>query len=167
MAGAVACLPLPPTLLTPLYPSCPPGSPTGKVAVRHSGPRPCWRGCSASSSHDLGQEGAAQAYYLAGFQLAAEADPHGHAAWMTRDLAASALARAAGRADGATKALLDVTHARILAALLGERPAAARALLAAEDSLSRDSRPQADCSLLAAGVGHVRLLHGKSADRDG
>lgn len=114
--------------------------------------------------HDLGQEGAAQAYYLAGFQLAAEADPHGHAAWMTRalahqalaagqrrlarDLAASALARAAGRADGATEALLHVTYARTLAAL-GDRPAAARELLAAEDSLSRNSRPQAGYSLLA------------------
>jgi hypothetical protein len=69
--------------------------------------------------HDLGQEGAAQAYYRAGFQLAAEADPHGHAAWMTRalahqalaaghrrqarDLAASALARAVGYADGQRK----------------------------------------------------------------
>lgn len=114
--------------------------------------------------HDLGQEGTAQAYYRAGFQLAAEADPHGHAAWMTRalahqalaaghrrqarDLAASALARARGHADGATEALLHVTHARTLAAL-GEGPAAARALLAAEDALVRDDRPQAGYSLLA------------------
>jgi tetratricopeptide (TPR) repeat protein len=114
--------------------------------------------------HDLGQEGAAQAYYRTGFQLAAEADPHGHAAWMTRalahqalaagrrrqarDLAAAALARADGHADGATQALLHVTHARALAAL-GERQAAARALLAAEDALTRDTRPQAGYSLLA------------------
>ena len=42
--------------------------------------------------HDLDQEGAAQAYYRTGFQLAAEADPHGHAAWMTRALAHQALA---------------------------------------------------------------------------
>lgn len=30
--------------------------------------------------HDLGQEGAAQRYYQVGYQLACEADPHGHAA---------------------------------------------------------------------------------------
>jgi tetratricopeptide (TPR) repeat protein len=114
--------------------------------------------------HDLGQEGAAQAYYRTGFQLAAESDPHGHAAWMTRalahqalaaghrrqarDLAAAALTRAVGHADGATEALLHVTRARVLAAL-DERQAAARALLAAEDALTRDTRPQADYSLLA------------------
>ena len=114
--------------------------------------------------HDLGQEGAAQAYYRTGFQLAAESDQHGHAAWMTRalahqalaaghrrqarDLAAAALARADGHADGATQALLHVTHARALAAL-GERQAAARSLLAAEDALTRDARPQAGYSLLA------------------
>ena len=112
--------------------------------------------------HDLGQEGAAQAYYRTGFQLATESDPHGHAAWMTRalahqalaaghrrqarDLAAAALARADGHADGATQALLHVTHARALAAL-GERQAAARALLAAEDALTRDAgrRPATRC----------------------
>jgi hypothetical protein len=114
--------------------------------------------------HDLGQEGAAQAYYQAGFQLAAEADPHGHAAWMTRalahqalaaghhrqarDLAAAALARAVGHEDGATEALLLVTHARALASLR-EGPAAAQALLAAEDALARGDRPQAGYSLLA------------------
>jgi hypothetical protein len=114
--------------------------------------------------HDLSQEGAAQAYYRTGFQLAAEADPHGHAAWMTRalthqalaagnryqalDLAEAALARAVGHADGATESLLHVTHARTLAAF-GEGHAAARALLAAEDALTRDGRPQAGYSLLA------------------
>lgn len=114
--------------------------------------------------HDLSQEGAAQAYYRTGFQLAVEADPHGHAAWMTRalahqalaaghrrqalDLATAALIRAKGHADGSTEALLHVTHARALA-VLGERPAAARALLAAEDALARDDQPQADYSLLA------------------
>jgi len=114
--------------------------------------------------HDLGQEGAAQAYYRTGFQLAAEADPYGQAAWMTRalahqaltaghrrqarDLAITALARAAGHADGATESLLLVTHARTLAAL-GERPAAARALIAAEDALARSDEPQASYSLLA------------------
>ena len=114
--------------------------------------------------HDLGQEGAAQAYYRTGFQLAAEADPHGHAAWMTRalahqalaaghrrqarDLAEASLSRAAGHADQSTRALLHVTHARALAAL-GERTAAARALLSAEDALAQDGQPQAAYSLLA------------------
>jgi tetratricopeptide (TPR) repeat protein len=114
--------------------------------------------------HDLGHEGAAQAYYRAGFQLAVEADPHGHAAWMTRalahqalaaghrrqarDLAETALARAAGHADRATMALLHVTRARILAAL-DEGPAAARELLTAEDNLARSDRPQDGYSLLA------------------
>ncbi len=114
--------------------------------------------------HDLGQEGAAQAYYRTGFQFAAEADPHGHAAWMTRalahqalaagyrrqarDLATAALARAAGYTDGATLALLHVTNARALAAL-GEAPAAARALLAAEEALAQGDKPQAGYSLLA------------------
>ncbi len=41
--------------------------------------------------HDLGQEGAAQRYYQVGYQLACEADPHGHAAWMMRALAHQAL----------------------------------------------------------------------------
>lgn len=41
--------------------------------------------------HDLGQEGAAQRYYQVGYQLACEADPHGHVAWMMRALAHQAL----------------------------------------------------------------------------
>ena len=114
--------------------------------------------------HDLSQEGAAQAYYRAGFQLAAEADPHGHTAWMTRalahqalaaghrrqarDLAEAALALAVGHADGATESLLHVTRARTLAAL-GDNAGAARALLAAEDALAREDGPQAGYSLLA------------------
>ncbi|MGH3939641.1 MAG: hypothetical protein ACRDTG_13625 [Pseudonocardiaceae bacterium] len=92
--------------------------------------------------HDLGQEGGAQRYYLLGFQLAVEADPHAHAAWMMRavahqalslkqrrhclDLVQGALERAEGYADGATEALLHITHARAYAAL-GEKPQAARA----------------------------------------
>jgi tetratricopeptide (TPR) repeat protein len=124
--------------------------------------------------HDLGQEAAAQAYYRTGFQLAVEADPHGHAAWMTRalahqalaagqrrqarDLAAAALARADGHADGATQALLHVTHARVLAAI-GERQSAARALLAAEDALTRDTRPEAGYSLLAGPVTGTLASH--------
>ena len=113
--------------------------------------------------HDLGQEGAAQRYYLLGFQLAAEADPHAHAAWMIRavahqalslkqprhslDLVQGALERAAGHMDSATEALLHITHARAHAAL-GEKPRAARALLAAEDALGRDREPQPTYSLL-------------------
>jgi hypothetical protein len=123
--------------------------------------------------HDLGQEGAAQAYYRAGFQLAAEADPHGHAAWMTRALAhqalaaghrrqardlAAALARAAGHTDGATEALLHVTQARTLAPL-GEGPAAARALLAAENALARGDRPPVGYSLLAGPVSGTFASH--------
>ncbi|MBT2393697.1 tetratricopeptide repeat protein [Streptomyces sp. ISL-1] len=107
--------------------------------------------------HDLGQEGAAQRYYQVGYQLACEADPHGHAAWMMRalahqalslkqphhcvDLAEAALAGGLGHIDGQTEALLHITHARAYAAT-GEKPAAARALLAAEDALLRDDGPQ-------------------------
>ncbi|WP_329273697.1 tetratricopeptide repeat protein [Streptomyces sp. NBC_01451] len=107
--------------------------------------------------HDLGQEGAAQRYYQVGYQLAWEADPHGHAAWMMRalahqalslkqphhcvDLVEGALIRGLDHVDGQTEALLHITHARAFAAV-GERPAAARALLAAEDALLRDDVPQ-------------------------
>ncbi|MBY8846182.1 tetratricopeptide repeat protein [Streptomyces sp. SP2-10] len=107
--------------------------------------------------HDLSQEGAAQRYYQVGYQLACEADPHGHAAWMMRALAHQALSlkqphhcvelvegaltRGLGHVDGQTEALLHITHARAYAAV-GEKPAAARALLAAEDALLRDDGPQ-------------------------
>jgi hypothetical protein len=113
--------------------------------------------------HDLGHEGAAQRYYLTGFQLAVEADPGAHAAWMmraiahqalslkerhhSRDLIEAALLRAEGHCDGATKALLHITHARSNAAL-GEKTGAARALLAAEDALNSPSDPQPSYSLL-------------------
>ncbi|MFE7223511.1 hypothetical protein ACFU7D_01885 [Nocardioides sp. NPDC057577] len=102
--------------------------------------------------HDLGQEGAAQRYYQVGYQLACEADPHGHAAWMMRalahqalslkqphhcvDLIEGALQRSQGHVDGQTQALLHITHARAYAAT-DESPSAARALLAAEDALLR------------------------------
>jgi hypothetical protein len=128
--------------------------------------------------HDLGQEGAAQAYYRAGFQLAVEADPRGHAAWMiralahqalaaghrrqARALAEAALARAAGHADRATMALLHVTHARILGAL-GEGPTAARALLAAEDALAQSDQPQAGYSLLAGPAAGTFASHAARA----
>ncbi|WP_326811836.1 tetratricopeptide repeat protein [Streptomyces scopuliridis] len=107
--------------------------------------------------HDLGHEGAAQRYYQVGYQLACEADPHGHAAWMMRalahqalslkqhhhcvDLAEAALAQGVGHIDGQTEALLHITHARAYAAI-NENPLAARALLAAEDALLREDDPQ-------------------------
>ncbi|MFE5688767.1 tetratricopeptide repeat protein [Streptomyces sp. NPDC056512] len=107
--------------------------------------------------HDLGQEGAAQRYYRVGYQLACEGDPHGHAAWMMRALAHQALSlkqphhcvalvegalqRGIGYVDGQTEALLHITHARAYAAV-SEKPAAARALLAAENTLLRDDGPQ-------------------------
>ncbi|MEU8890352.1 tetratricopeptide repeat protein [Streptomyces sp. NPDC048442] len=107
--------------------------------------------------HDLGHEGAAQRYYQVGYQLACEADPHGHAAWMMRALAhqalslkqphhcialtEGALATGLGHVDGQTEALLHIAHARAYA-VTGEKPSAARALLAAEDALLREDGPQ-------------------------
>ncbi|MFI9275083.1 tetratricopeptide repeat protein [Kitasatospora sp. NPDC052896] len=114
--------------------------------------------------HDLGQEGAAQHYYQVGYQLAVEADPHGHAGWMMRALAhqalslkqphhcvaliENALARSIHRVDGQTEALLHITHARAFAATR-DKPAAARALLAAENALIRDSDQQPGFSLVS------------------
>ncbi|OKH95320.1 transcriptional regulator [Streptomyces uncialis] len=114
--------------------------------------------------HDLGQEGAAQRYYQVGYQLAYEADPHGHAAWMMRslahqalklrqpyhcvDLVEAALRRGLGHVDGQTEALLHITHARACAAV-GENASASRALLAAEDALLREGSPQPSYSLLS------------------
>ncbi|RPF40162.1 hypothetical protein EDD96_3915 [Streptomyces sp. Ag109_G2-6] len=114
--------------------------------------------------HDLGQEGAAQSYYHVGYQLACEADPHGHAAWMMRslahqalklkqshhcvDLVEAALRRGLGHVDGQTEALLHITHARACAAV-GENGSASRALLAAEDALLREDGPQPSFSLLS------------------
>ncbi|MFB7360233.1 tetratricopeptide repeat protein [Streptomyces gardneri] len=106
--------------------------------------------------HDLGQEGAAQQYYLLGYQLACEADPHGHAAWMLRamthqaldlghpdscvELAEEALRRASGKVDRRTEALLLVTCARAYGTS-GESGKAARALLAAEDAVLDTREP--------------------------
>ncbi len=114
--------------------------------------------------HDLGQEGAAQRCYQVGYQLACEADPHGHAAWMMRalahqalslkqphhcvDLVEGALSRGLGHVDGQTEALLHITHARAYAAV-GENSTAARALLSAEDALLRDDGPQPSFSLVS------------------
>ncbi|MGI9002985.1 MAG: hypothetical protein ACR2GH_15220 [Pseudonocardia sp.] len=107
--------------------------------------------------HDLGQEGAAQRYYLLGYQLACEADPHGHAAWMMRALAHQALSlkkprhcvdlivnawrRGAGHVDGQTEALLHITRARAYAFARDRRPAA-KYLLLAENALTRLDEPQ-------------------------
>jgi hypothetical protein len=114
--------------------------------------------------HDLGHEGAAQRYYLIGYQLACEADPYGHAAWMMRtlahqalslkqphhcvELAERALQRGAGQVDGQTEALLHITRARAFAAVR-ERPKAARALIAAHDALTRDDGPQPSYSAVS------------------
>ncbi|MEU6236800.1 tetratricopeptide repeat protein [Kitasatospora sp. NPDC047058] len=100
--------------------------------------------------HDVGREGAAQRFYLLGFQLACEADDAGHGAWMMRalthqaldlaqpmhcvDMAEAALARARGKVDRRTEALLLVTAARAYGAT-GHRKDAAAALLAAEDAV--------------------------------
>ncbi|MFF2749206.1 tetratricopeptide repeat protein [Kitasatospora sp. NPDC058048] len=114
--------------------------------------------------HDLGQEGAAQRYYQVGYQLAVEADPHGHAGWMMRALAhqalslklsnhcvaliENALTRSIGRVDSRTEALLHITHARAFAAIR-DKPAAAKALLAAENSLTRGGDQQPSFSLVS------------------
>lgn len=108
--------------------------------------------------HDLGQDGAAQRYYQAGLQLACEADPYGHAAWLLRamthqaldlghsdscvQLSEEALRRAARKVDRRTEALLLVTCARAYGST-GRRVQAAVALRKAEDALhdSRDPVP--------------------------
>ncbi|RKT10998.1 hypothetical protein BX285_4932 [Streptomyces sp. 1114.5] len=100
--------------------------------------------------HDLGREGAAQRFYLLGYQLACESDPAGHGAWMMRalthqaldlnqtthcaELAEAALSRAQGKVDQKTEALLLVTAARAYGAS-GQSKNAAGALLAAEDAM--------------------------------
>ena len=114
--------------------------------------------------HDLGHEGAAQKYYLVGYQLAYEADPRGHAAWMMRalahqalslkqprhcaDLIGNALQRGLGHVDSQTEALLYITQARAYA-FMKDRTPAARALLSAEDSLTRIDDPQPMFSAVA------------------
>ncbi|MEU3755098.1 tetratricopeptide repeat protein [Streptomyces olivoreticuli] len=124
--------------------------------------------------HDLGQEGAAQRYYQVGYQLAYEADPYGHAAWMMRtlahqalslkqphhciDLAEAALTQGVGHIDGQTEALLHITHARAYAAT-SEKPSAARALLAAEDALLRDDGPQPSYSRVSGPAASTVASH--------
>jgi len=112
---------------------------------------------AAWKHHDLGQEGAAQRFYQVSYQLACESDPYGHAAWIMRYLAhqaldlqqprhcvaltEAALQRVVGRVDGVTEALFHTTHARACAAV-GERAVSARALLSAEDALTRIDEPR-------------------------
>ncbi|MDH6121775.1 hypothetical protein ABH930_002946 [Kitasatospora sp. GAS204A] len=100
--------------------------------------------------HDLGREGAAQRFYLLGYQLACESDPAGHGAWMMRALthqaldvgqpahcvesAEAALSRARKKVDRNTEALLLVTAARAYGAC-GEGTKAAAALVSAEDAM--------------------------------
>jgi tetratricopeptide (TPR) repeat protein len=114
--------------------------------------------------HDLGHEGAAQQYYMVGYQLAYEADRHGHAAWMMRalahqalslkqprhcaDLIGNALQRGLGHVDSQTEALLYITQARAYA-FIRDRAPAARALLSAEDALVRIDEPQPMFSAVA------------------
>jgi tetratricopeptide (TPR) repeat protein len=114
--------------------------------------------------HDLGHEGAAQRYYLIGYQLACEADPNGHAAWMMRALAHQALSlkqphqcvelmeralsRGLGHVDGQTEALLHITQARAFAAV-GEGSSAAQALIASHDALTRDEGSQPSYSAVS------------------
>ncbi|MFD9684705.1 tetratricopeptide repeat protein [Kitasatospora sp. NPDC059088] len=124
--------------------------------------------------HDLNQEGAAQRYYLLGYQLACVADFHGHGAWMMRalahqalnlkqpqhcvDLAEEALRRSAGRIDPQTRALLLITSARAYGATRqGEKAAAA--LLSAEDALARTDDPVADYALAAGPAGATISSH--------
>ncbi|MFH8991153.1 tetratricopeptide repeat protein [Streptomyces sp. NPDC017940] len=124
--------------------------------------------------HDLGQEGAAQRYYQVGYKLACEADPHGHAAWMMRalahqalkikqphhcvDLIEGALVRGAGHVDAGTEALLRITHARAFAAV-GDKARAARALLAAEDALLRETGDQPTYSSVTGPVSGTVASH--------
>jgi hypothetical protein len=61
--------------------------------------------------HDLAHEGAAQRYYLLGYQLAVEADPHAHAAWMMRAVAHQALSlRQPGTAVASWNRALDLAE---------------------------------------------------------
>ncbi|BDH07162.1 tetratricopeptide repeat protein [Streptomyces seoulensis] len=104
--------------------------------------------------HDAGKPGPAQHFYNLAFQLACEADPAGLAAWTMRalahqaldlghpagtvDLAEAALARARGRVDRHTEALLLITAARAHGAN-GNRAAAASLIAAAQEAASAGS----------------------------
>ncbi|MFE7531251.1 tetratricopeptide repeat protein [Kitasatospora sp. NPDC057542] len=104
--------------------------------------------------HDAGREGAAQRHYQFAFRLACEADPAGQAAWTMRalahqaldlghpagtvDLAEAALARAHGRIDRRTEALLLITAARAHGAS-GNPTAASALIIAAQDAALTDT----------------------------
>ncbi|MFD0279741.1 tetratricopeptide repeat protein [Kitasatospora sp. NPDC127111] len=124
--------------------------------------------------HDLAQEGAAQRYYMLGYQLATEADYDGHSAWMLRalahqalnlkkpdltvDLAEESLRRSAGHVDSQTRALLLITSARAYGATKQGTKAAA-ALRAAEDALSNTGDPVADYALAVGPVAATISSH--------
>lgn len=124
--------------------------------------------------HDLGHEGTAQRYYQVAYQLACEADPHGHAAWMMRalahqalklrqprhcvDLIEGALQRSVGRVDSKTEGLLHITHARAFAAS-GDRLSGARALLAAEDAINLEETAQPSYSVATGPVAGMVASH--------
>ncbi|MFE9565897.1 hypothetical protein ACFYM0_32850 [Streptomyces sp. NPDC006487] len=124
--------------------------------------------------HDLGCEGAAQRYYLLGYQLACECDPAGHAAWQMRalthqaldlshpdmcvELSEEALRRATGKVDRQTETLLLVTCARAYGTD-GESGKAARALLAAEDALSDTGEPVPSYALASGPVAATVASH--------
>ncbi|GAA1607316.1 Tat pathway signal protein [Catellatospora bangladeshensis] len=111
-------------------------------------------------AHDLGLPGLAQRYYLHSYQLAAEADPHAHAAYGLRilahqamdlgrrehcvDLAHAALDRVKGRTDPDTESLFWLTAARAYATG-GNNHQARSALTKAEQLLDRsrgDAAPE-------------------------
>jgi hypothetical protein len=124
--------------------------------------------------HDLGREGAAQRYYLLGYQLACENDPAGHGAWMMRalahlalnlkqpdscvELAEESLRRARGKVDPQTEALLLITSARAYGAT-GDGRKAAAALLAAEDSMLNTSTPPASFTAATGPVAATVASH--------
>ncbi|MFD9622893.1 tetratricopeptide repeat protein [Streptomyces virginiae] len=124
--------------------------------------------------HDLGREGAAQQYYLLGYQLACESDPDGHGAWLMRamthqaldlghphsctELAEEALRRASGKVDRQTEALLLVTCARAYGSN-GASGRAAAALLAAESALSDTREPVLSYSAASGPVAATVASH--------
>ncbi len=106
--------------------------------------------------HDHGREGASQKFYNLAYQLACESDSVGHGAWAMRalthqaldlkqpagtvDLAEAALARARGRVDRQTEALLLITAARAHGAS-GSGAVAAALILSAENAMLASNDP--------------------------
>ncbi|MFD5083622.1 tetratricopeptide repeat protein [Kitasatospora sp. NPDC058406] len=124
--------------------------------------------------HDLGREGAAQRYYLLGYQLACESEPTGHGAWMMRalahqalnlkqpefcvELAEESLRRARGKVDPQTEALLLITSARAYGAV-GSGQKAAAALLSAEDAMLDTATPPASFTAATGPVAATVASH--------